>query len=615
VKGSAEDVAKDTEGRALDLRTPEGREIYRHSTSHIMATALQALYPETKFTIGPPTKEGEKYGGVGFYYDIDLDQKITPEDFPRIEKKMRGVIAADFPFLREEISRDAALERFRANGQSYKVEIIESIPAGETLSLYRDGDFVDLCRGPHVERTGVIKAFKLMMIAGAYWRGDVKNKMLQRLYGVAFPTQEELDDYLHKLEEAEKRDHRKIGQELDLFSTSDDYGPGLIFWHPKGARLRNTIERFWFDAHFAGGYEVVYTPHIAKEKLWDTSGHLGFYADRMYAPMEIDEINYRLKPMNCPFHIRIYKNRMRSYRELPLRWAELGTVYRYEQSGELHGLKRVRGFTQDDAHLFCTPEQLEPEIRRVLDFVLYILRTFGFTEYEIFLSTRPEHSVGSDEGWEHATAALRGALDASGLAYSIDPGEGVFYGPKIDIKIKDNLDRAWQCSTIQVDFNLPERFDMTFKGSDGKEHRPIMIHRALMGSMERFFGCLIEHYAGAFPTWLAPVQAAVLPVTDRDSEIGARLVEKLNAAGIRAEIDAADEKLGFRIRRAQTQKIPYMLVLGSREAESGTVSVRSRELGDLGSRAIDDVIALLSREIDERALRSLFEKEVVGHQH
>lgn len=606
---------KDTLGRAIDLATPEGREIYRHSASHIMATALQALYPETKFTIGPPTKEGEKFGGVGFYYDIDLDQKLTPEDFPRIEKKMRGVIAANFPFVREEISRDAALARFRDNGQNYKVEIIESIPAGDTLSLYTDGEFTDLCRGPHVERTGAIKAFKLMTIAGAYWRGDVKNKMLQRLYGVAFPTQEELDDYLHKLEEAERRDHRRIGQELELFSTSDDYGPGLIFWHPKGARLRNTIERFWFDAHFEGGYEVVYTPHIAKENLWETSGHLGFYADRMYAPMEIDKIHYRLKPMNCPFHIRIYKHRIRSYRELPLRWAELGTVYRYEQSGELHGLKRVRGFTQDDAHIFCAPDQLESEIRRVLDFVLYILRTFGFTEYEMYLSTRPETSVGSDSGWEHATAALRGALEASGLAYSIDPGEGVFYGPKIDIKIKDNLDRAWQCSTIQVDFNLPERFDMTFKGSDGKEHRPIMIHRALMGSMERFFGCLIEHYAGAFPAWLAPVQAIVLPVTEKDAEAGAKLVERLTASGIRAALDAADEKLGFRIRHAQTQKIPYMLVLGSREAESGAVSVRSRDLGELGSLPVADVTAMISREISERALHSLFQKEVVDHQH
>ncbi len=608
-------MAKDTLGRPLDLSTPEGREIYRHSTSHIMATAIQALHPDAQFTIGPPTNEGEKYGGVGFYYDIDLERKITPDDFPAIEAKMREVIAANHPFERREVSRSEAGDFFRKAGQRYKLEILESIPEGDTLTLYQDGPFTDLCRGPHVERTGVIKAFKVMMVAGAYWRGDVKNKMLQRLYGVAFASQKELDLYLHNLEEAERRDHRKIGQELDLFSMSDEYGPGLIFWHPKGARLRNTIERFWYDAHFAGGYDVVYTPHIAKEKLWQTSGHLDFYADRMYAAMPIDETNYRLKPMNCPFHIRIYKTRIRSYRELPLRWAELGTVYRYEQSGELHGLKRVRGFTQDDAHIFCMPEQLESEIRRVLDFVLYILRSFGFDEYEVFLSTRPEKSVGSDEGWEHATAALRGALDASGLAYGIDSGEGVFYGPKIDIKIKDNIGRAWQCSTIQVDFNLPERFDMTYKGSDGREHRPIMIHRALLGSFERFFGCLIEHYAGAFPTWLAPVQAVVVPVTATEHPAARALAESFTAAGIRTQADETDEKLGFRIRRGATQKIPYMLVLGGREAENGSVSVRSRELGDLGSWPVAELREALLREIGERSNRSTMKREVVNHEH
>ncbi len=608
-------MAKDTHGRELDLATPEGREIYRHSTSHIMATAIQALHPDAKFTIGPPTQEGEKYGGVGFYYDIDLARRLSTDDLPAIEETMREVVAANHAFERREVSRDEAIAFFRGIGQEYKVEIIESIPAGETLTLYKDGPFTDLCRGPHVDRTGVIKAFKLMTVAGAYWRGDVRNKMLQRVYGVAFPTQKELDAYLHAIEEAERRDHRRIGQDLDLFSVSDDFGPGLIFWHPKGARLRNTIERFWYDAHFAGGYEVVYTPHIAKEKLWETSGHLDFYADRMYAPMTIDETNYRLKPMNCPFHIRIYKHRIRSYRELPLRWAELGTVYRYEQSGELHGLKRVRGFTQDDAHLFCAPEQIESEVRRVLEFVLYILRTFGFTEYDVALSTRPEHSVGSDEGWESATAALKAAVDGSGLRYAIDQGEGVFYGPKIDIKIKDNIGRAWQCSTIQVDFNLPERFDMTYKGSDGREHRPIMIHRALLGSFERFFGCLIEHYAGAFPTWLAPVQAAILPVTAADRDAAARAAGQLAAAEIRAHVDDTDEKLGYRIRRAETQKIPYMLVLGSREAEGGTVSVRSRERGDLGSWPLARFRDALAKEIAERATHSLLTKEVVDHEH
>lgn len=605
-------MRKDTLGRPLDLSTPEGREIYRHSASHIMATAVQSLFPEAQFTIGPPTQEGEKYGGVGFYYDIDLDRKITPEDFPAIEARMREIVAADHPFERLEVSRAEARGFFEKIGQRYKVEILDGIPEGETITLYRDAAFTDLCRGPHVDRTGAIRAVRLMTVAGAYWRGDVRNKMLQRLYGVAFPTQKELDEYLHNIEEAERRDHRRIGQDLDLFSTSDDYGPGLIFWHPKGARLRNTIERFWYDAHFEGGYEVVYTPHIAKEKLWETSGHLDFYADRMYASMAIDEVNYRLKPMNCPFHIRIYKSRIRSYRELPLRWAELGTVYRYEQSGELHGLKRVRGFTQDDAHIFCAHEDLEAEIRRVLDFVLFILRSFGFEEYEVFLSTRPEHSVGSAEGWEHATAALRAALDASGLRYGIDPGEGVFYGPKIDIKIKDALGRAWQCSTIQVDFNLPERFDMTFKGADGREHRPIMIHRALMGSFERFFGCLIEHYAGAFPAWLAPVKAVVLPVTEAEHDAARRLAADLSAAGIRAQPDDTDEKLGYRIRRAQTQKIPYMLVLGAREVDNGTVAVRSREHGDLGPWPVAAFRAAALKEIEERSNRPLVTKETLA---
>src|SRR5208283_3413600 len=468
----------------VTLQSNEGKAICRHSTSHIMAHAVKELFPDVKFAIGPSTDEG-------FYYDIDRADHFTPEDLEKIEKTMKDIIKRNMPFIRKEIPREEAMALFRKMGEPYKVELLEEIPDA-TVSLYEEGGFADLCRGPHLPRTGRVKAFKLLSIAGAYWRGNEKNKMLQRIYGTAFDTKEELKAYLDYLEEVKKRDHRKLGKELDLFSISEEIGPGLILWHPNGAIIRKTIEDFWRDEHLKADYKILFSPHIARLHLWQESGHWDFYRENMYSPMEIDEIAYELKPMNCPFHIEIYKSQLRSYRHLPLRYAELGTVYRYERSGTLHGLMRVRGFTQDDAHIFCMEDQIEEEIINILDFTLFILSTFGFDSYDIYLSTRPEKYVGAPENWERATKALKQALEKKGLAYVVDPGEGVFYGPKIDIKIKDSLNRAWQCSTIQVDFNLPERFDTVYRGSDGKEHRPIMIHRALMGSLERFFGVLIE---------------------------------------------------------------------------------------------------------------------------
>ena len=578
----------------------EPYEIYRHSASHLMASAIQKLWPDTMFAIGPPTRVGEKYGGVGFYYDLDMEHVLTPEDLPRIEGVMRQFASQGHRYERQEVSRDEAIELFRKLGQNYKVELIESFPPDESLSLYKHGDFIDLCRGPHLESTKEIKAFKLLSLAGAYWRGDEKNKMLQRIYGVAFHSDEDLNAYLKQLEEADKRDHRRLGRELDLFSSDEAYGPGLIFWHPKGARIRHEMERFWYDEHFDNGYDILYTPHIAKEHLWETSGHMQFYSDRLYAPMAIDDLNYRLKPMNCPFHIHVYKARIRSYRDLPIRWAELGTVYRYEQSGELHGLKRVRGFTQDDAHLFCTPEGLKDEIEEVLRFTLHMLRSFGFYEFEIFLSTRPEKSVGSDEAWERSTDALRFALDNAELDYVIDPGEGVFYGPKIDIKIRDSLGRAWQCSTIQVDFNLPDRFQIAYRGSDGGEHQPIMIHRALLGSFERFFGCLVEHYAGAFPPWLAPEQARLLPVTEKQNAFAEDVAKRMKERRIRVSVDDTGEKLGFKIRKAREDRIPFLLVVGGREVEAGTVALRSRSKGDEGALPVDQMIDRVRGDIDRK---------------
>ncbi|MFZ3065258.1 MAG: threonine--tRNA ligase [Nitrospirota bacterium] len=584
---------KEKEAVSLDYTTKEGIEIYRHSASHIMAEAVKELFPEARLAIGPAIEDG-------FYYDFDVERPFTPEDLEKIEKRMQEIIKMNSPFVREEMGKKDAIKLFESKGEIYKVALINEL-SDETISIYRQGNFIDLCRGPHIPSTGKIKAFKLLSTAGAYWRGSEKNKMLQRIYGTAFLTKEELDNYLKKLEEIKKRDHRRLGKELDLFSINEDAGGGLILWHPKGAVIRKTIEDFWRNEHYKNGYELVYTPHMARLDVWRTSGHWDFYRENMYSPMAIDDVEYEIKPMNCPFHIMIYNSHKRSYRELPIKFAELGTVYRYERSGVLHGLMRVRGFTQDDAHIFCRPEQLEDEILKILDFTLYMLKTFGFSEYDIYLSTRPEKYVGALENWEKATDALRLALESKGLKYEIDPGEGVFYGPKIDLKIKDVLGRAWQCTTIQVDFNLPERFDVTYNGEDNKPHQAIMIHRALMGSLERFFGVLIEHYAGAFPVWLSPVQAVIMTITDSQIEYAKGIAELLKKEGIRAESDFRGEKIGFKIREAQLMKAPYMLIIGDKEVKAGAIAVRTRKGEDLGQIEIDVFLNKIKKEIEEKA--------------
>lgn len=594
-------------GKLVDLSTPlesnadieiitfdsdEGKEVYWHSTAHLMAQAVKRLYPEAQVTIGPPIDGG-------FYYDFYF-RPFTPEDLEAIEKKMEELARENFEIECKVMPRDEAAKFFKSIGEEYKVEILNEIPADERITFYSQGEFIDLCRGPHVPSTNYIKTFKLISTAGAYWRGDENNVQLQRIYGTSYPKKSMLEEHLKRLEEAKRRDHRKVGKELGLFSVNQELGSGLILWHPKGALVRHLVENFWREEHLSNGYELLYSPHIARRDLWHTSGHLDFYAENMYAPMTIDETDYQLKPMNCPFHLLIYKNETRSYRDLPIRWAELGTVYRYERSGVLHGLLRVRGFTQDDAHLFCRPDQLDEEIDRVLDFCLYMLRSFGFTDFEVYLSTRPEKFVGSKANWEIATESLRRGLEKSGLDWQIDPGEGVFYGPKIDIKIKDVLGRAWQCSTIQVDFNEPERFDISYVGSDGEDHRPIMIHRALLGSIERFFGVLIEHYAGAFPLWLAPVQAVVLPITDHQQDYAYEVQRQLKDRGFRVDVDDRNEKVNFKIREAEVQKVPYMLIVGKREVEAGTVSLRKHGEGDLGARSIDDVLTLFQEEVNAK---------------
>ncbi len=557
-----------------------------------MAHAIKDLFPDIKLAIGPATEDG-------FYYDVDRDTPFTLEDLEKIEKKMKEIIKKNNPFVRKDIPKTEAIELFKKMGENYKVELLQEIP-DETVSIYEEGGFIDLCRGPHIPNTGKIKAFKLLSIAGAYWRGDEKNKMLQRIYGTAFDNKDDLNAYLNFLEEVKKRDHRKLGKELDLFSLSDEIGPGLILWHPNGAIIRKTVEDFWRNEHLKADYKILYTPHIAKLNLWQRSGHWDFYRENMYSPMEIDEVAYELKPMNCPFHIEIYKSSLKSYRELPIRYAELGTVYRYERSGVLHGLLRVRGFSQDDAHIFCREDQIEDEILNILDFTLFILRTFGFDAYDVYLSTRPEKYVGTLENWESATNALKRALEKKGLSYQIDPGEGVFYGPKIDIKIKDSLNRSWQCSTIQVDFNNPERFDVTYRGSDGKEHRPIMIHRALMGSLERFFGILIEHYAGAFPLWLSPVQVSVLTIAERHDDYAKEIYKKLRESDIRVEIVLENEKIGYKIREATVRKIPYLVIIGDREIAENKITIRKRNGENIGPFTIEQFIDIIKDEINSR---------------
>ena len=542
----------------------------RHSTAHVMAEAVRDLLPGTRIAIGPAIEDG-------FYYDFDLPRPLKTEDLPQIEERMKRIIAGDHPFRRRVASREEARELFLE--EPYKLELIRDLPEGEEISLYSVGEFTDLCRGPHVASTRELAAdaFKLLSIAGAYWRGDEHNPMLTRIYGTAWESPGELAGHLQKLEEIEKRDHRRLGRELDLFSTHEEAGAGLIYWHPKGARIRSIVEDYWRRKHFANGYEVVNTPHIGKSWLWETSGHLGYYAQNMYAPLAIDKVDYYLKPMNCPFHILIYKSAMRSYRDLPLRWAELGTVYRYERSGVLHGLLRVRGFTQDDAHIFCTPEQIEEEILGVLRFSLDIWKDFGFKDVRAYLATQPAAgAVGEEARWRQATESLRKAIDRESLEYTLDEGGGAFYGPKIDLKIRDSLGREWQMTTIQFDFNMSERFDMTYAASDGSLQRPYMVHRALLGSLERFFGVLVEHYGGAFPVWLAPVQATAIPVAPAFNEHAQAVVAALRAVDIRAEADLSEQRMNAKIRAAQAQKVPYMLVLGEKERSAGILSVRTR---------------------------------------
>ncbi|MBI2953951.1 MAG: threonine--tRNA ligase [Chloroflexi bacterium] len=572
----------------------------RHSAAHVLAQAVvQYLGSTVKLGIGPAIEDG-------FYYDFELPRSLAPEDLREIEKLMSRIVEADLPFVREELPKAEARKLFAQLAQTYKVELIDDIP-DEVVSVYRQGDFVDLCRGPHVESTGKIGAFKLLSVAGAYWRGDSDRPMLQRIYGTTFPTAEELQGHLERLEEAGRRDHRRLGRELDLFSVSDEVGPGLILWHPKGAMVRKVIEDFWRAEHIRRDYDLVNTPHVGRLDLWKTSGHWDWYRENMFPPMNIDDQEYLLKPMNCPFHIMIYKSDLRSYRDLPLRWGELGTVYRYERSGVLHGMLRVRGFTQDDAHIFCQPDQLEAEIVGVIDLAQYMMQTFGYDRYDVELSVRDplrkEKYVGGDEVWEMAEGALIRALEQKGVPFKRMEGEAKFYGPAIDIKVKDALGRPWQGPTIQVDFNLPERFDMEYVGADGQRHRPVMIHRAVLGALERFIGGLIEHYAGAFPVWLAPVQAVVIPIADRHLPYAETVLARLSEAGIRANVDGRREKINYKIREAQLQKIPYMLVVGDQEASVQAVAVRLRSGENLGPIGVETLIEKAVSQMESRSLK------------
>jgi threonyl-tRNA synthetase len=567
-------------------------DIMRHSAAHVLAEAVLSIFPDAKFGIGPATQDG-------FYYDFELPRPLTTDDLPIIEAKMKEIVAANLSFTREEVPKEEARRLFA--DQPYKLELIEEIPE-EKVGLYRQGNFLDLCRGPHLNNTGQIKAFKLVGIAGAYWRGDEHRPMLQRVYGVAFASQKALEEHLKKIEEAAKRDHRKLGRELDLFSIHEEAGPGLVHWHPKGSVVRRVIEDFWKEEHIKRGYEIIYTPHIAKRELWQTSGHWDFYRDYMYSPMDVEGQEYVIKPMNCLGHILIYKTSQRSYRELPLRYAELGTVYRYERSGVLHGLSRVRGFTQDDAHIFCRFDQLEEEVVGVLELTRFMMDTFGFTNHKVLLSTRPEKYAGALDDWEEATEILRKALESTGMKYEVDPGEGVFYGPKIDTKIKDALGRDWQGPTVQVDFNLPQRFEVNYIGEDGKEHMVAMVHRTVLGSMERFMASLLEHYGGAFPVWLAPVQAMIIPVADRHLDYAYKVAGELKAEGVRAEVDGRSERVNLKIRQAQLNKIPYMLVVGDREVAESTLSVRLRTGEQLAAQSSDSFKQGIKQAIANRAI-------------
>jgi threonyl-tRNA synthetase len=608
-------VCASLDGQLHDLREPltqdgaltiftagtlEALETLRHTATHVMAQAVKRLFPEARLGIGPAIEDG-------FYYDFDLPDSFTGDDLERITEEMKRIIAADLPIVRKDVSKAEADELLKSQNETYKLELLADLEA-ESVSLFEQGEFVDLCRGPHLRSTGQLKpdAFKLLSVAGAYWRGDESRPMLQRIYGTAWEKADDLNGHLERLEQMEARDHRRLIKDLDLVSFHEEAGAGLAYWHPKGGRMRVLIEDYWRQRHFDGGYDIVFTPHIGRAHLWETSGHLDFYRDGMYAPMDVEGQEYYIKPMNCPFHIMIYKTRTRSYRDLPLRWAELGTVYRYERSGTLHGLLRVRGFTQDDAHIICTPEQIEDEILRVLDFSLSLLRGFGFEEFDVELSVRDPGSLdkyaGADAMWEQAETSLLKAINARNLPYKRMEGEAVFYGPKIDIKVKDAIGRRWQLTTIQFDFNEPERFDMTYVGEDGTPHRPYMVHRALLGAIERFYALLVEHYAGAFPVWLSPVQVKLIPISDRHADFARSVADRLREEGVRVEIDDSNERMNAKIRNAQLEKIPYMLVVGDREQEAGAVAVRLRTEEDLGAMPVDAFVKTIRRIIDEKSL-------------
>lgn len=575
----------------VELDSPEGQDILRHTTAHVMAQAVKALFPGTKIAIGPTIENG-------FYYDFDTDKPFTPEDLTEISREMKRIVKKSYPITRREMGLDEAIAFFEKMNEPYKVELIREMPADSTVSLYSQGDFVDLCRGPHLPKTSAVRNFKLLSLAGAYWRGDEKNPMLQRIYGTVFSKREDLDEYLRLLEEAKKRDHRKLGKELELFEINETVGGGLILYHPKGATLRWLLEDFEKAEHLKRGYLPVMGPQILKSEIWRISGHYDYYKENMYFT-EIEGQEYGIKPMNCPAHMMIYKSKTRSYRDLPIRFFELGTVHRHEKSGVLHGLLRVRGFTQDDAHIFCLPEQLTGEIIGVIDFICDVMKVFGF-EYTLEVSTRPEKSIGSDEDWERATTALTDALSEHGLPFDINEGDGAFYGPKIDVKIKDAIGRSWQCATIQCDFTLPERFNLKYAGSDGAEHRPVMLHRVILGSLERFLAVLIEHYAGKFPLWLAPVQVIILSIADRHHEYAAEVQKRFQGAGLRTELDTRNEKIGYKIREAQIQQVPYMVIVGDKEMDGSEISLRSRDRGDLGAQALDRTIEEMRGENDAK---------------
>jgi len=586
-------INNDSNISIITRESEEGLEIIRHSTAHLMAHAVKELYPEAEVTIGPVIENG-------FYYDFAIENPFTDEDLEEIEKKMHEIAKQDLPISREVWLKKDAVEHFKNISENYKAEIIQDIPDDEDLSIYKQGDWLDLCRGPHVPSTNLLNAFKLTKVAGAYWRGDSSNEMLQRIYGTAWADKKSLNHYLEQLKQAEKRDHRRIGKDLDLFSIQGEAGGGLVFWHPNGSKIRQAIEDYWRTKHLAAEYELLYTPHIALDTLWQTSGHTDNYQESMYKPIEDENKLYRLKPMNCPFHVLIYKNQLRSYRDLPIRWAELGTVYRHEMTGALHGLMRVRGFTQDDAHIFCTEDQVETEITNILNLTIEILHAFTFDQYEIHLATKPEKSVGKDSIWTKATKALEQALSSKGLEYVIDEAGGAFYGPKIDIKIKDAIGRLWQCTTIQLDFNLPERFDMQYIGSDGHKHNPVMIHRTLLGSIERFFGILIEHFEGKFPLWLAPTQIVILTISESQNNYAATIFEKLKNIGFRVKIDLRNEKIGSKIRDHTLKRVPYFIIVGNQEVKHDQISVRTQKGDDLGTMEFDQFVTKLTTELTDK---------------